>query len=220
MKVSISNLTYRYPGASSYVFEDFSFEVSSRITLLKGYSGCGKSTMLRIIASLLKPKKGVITTSSDYKFGSAQFLRKEVGFVFQQLNLLPLASVKRNIELAKKLAQNTSQASSENSDLWVKQLGLEPLLHKKPGQLSGGQQQRAAIARAFSKDPAIILLDEPTSGLDDLNTEIIKKALLENIADGAICIIATHDHRLETIADEILDFNTFLPMEEHIEKMV
>ncbi|MDC0088290.1 ATP-binding cassette domain-containing protein [Akkermansiaceae bacterium] len=216
MKISISKLRYRYPHASSYVFDDFSFELSSRITLLKGYSGCGKSTMLRIIASLLKPKGGSVTTSSVYKFGSAEFLRKEVGFVFQQLNLLPLATVKRNIELANRLAQKPST----DSNVWVKQLGLEPLLNKKPGQLSGGQQQRAAIARAFSKDPSIILLDEPTSGLDDLNTEVIKKALLENIAHDAICVIATHDHRLETIADEILDFNTFLPMEEHIEKMV
>ncbi|GAA5495811.1 arginine transport ATP-binding protein ArtP [Rubritalea halochordaticola] len=216
MQIKISNLSYKYPGAPTPVFEDFSFEATSGITLLKGFSGCGKSTLLRLIASLIKPQKGTIETSSKHRFGSSAYLRKDVGFVFQQLNLLPLASVKRNIHMAAQLADSPRQ----HADEWIEILGLTPLIKKTPFALSGGQQQRAAIARAMAKQPSIILLDEPTSGLDDLNTSVIAKALKEKTPKNSLCLVATHDSRLETIADEILDFNTFLPVEEHLQEMV
>ncbi len=215
MKISIDNISYRYPRSKAYVFEDFSLDVKYGITLFKGFSGCGKSTLLRLIGSLLKPQKGHIETSSKYRFGSSAFLRSDVGVVFQQLNLLPLASVKRNIQLAYKLAG----VSGEESQRWVELLGLSHLMNSKVSNLSGGQKQRAAIARALSKKSSLILLDEPTSGLDDFNTEIIKKALQNNLREGATCLIATHDHRLETIANEIVDFNSFLPLEEHLQEM-
>ncbi|MGJ8677847.1 MAG: ABC transporter ATP-binding protein [Akkermansiaceae bacterium] len=216
MQISIQDLTYRYPDAELSIFDNFNFRADAGITLVKGFSGCGKSTLLRIIASFLKIESGVIQTSSDYEFGSSKFLQKEIGFVFQQLNLLPLATVERNINLAIQLAG----VSPEYADIWIETLGLRSLISKKPSQLSGGQQQRAAIARALAKNPSIILLDEPTSGLDDLNTTIISQALRKHTPTNAVCIIATHDNRLETIADEILDFNSFLPMEEHLKKMV
>lgn len=216
MEINIKNLTYRYPRAPQPVFEDFDFTAKSGITLLKGFSGCGKSTLLRLIASLIKPKKGSITTTSPHRWGSSAYLRIDIGFVFQQLNLLPLASIRRNILLSAQLAS----APKSIADDWIETLGLSPLKNKSPLRLSGGQQQRAAIARALAKSPPIILLDEPTSGLDDLNTAIISRALAEKIPKETICLIATHDHRLETIAHEILDFNSFLPVEEHLEKMV
>lgn len=215
MEIKINNLTYRYPGAPEPVFEDFDFTASSGITLLKGFSGCGKSTLLRLIASLIKPKKGTISTTTPHKWGSSAYLRSDIGFVFQQLNLLPLASIQRNIRLSAQLAN----APKSIADDWIKTLGLEPLKKKSPLHLSGGQQQRAAIARALAKSPPIILLDEPTSGLDDLNTSIITKALSTKIPPETICLIATHDQRLEPIANEILDFNSFLPVEEHLKTL-
>ncbi len=216
MKIKINKLTYAYPNAKDPVFSDFDCSIESGITLLKGYSGCGKSTLLRILASLIKVKKGCVEIDSAHKFGSSTFLRKELGFVFQQLNLLPLATVERNISLAVELAG----ADRSNIDHWAKTLGIDTYMKKKPKDLSGGQQQRAAIARALAKQPSIILLDEPTSGLDDLNTKIISRALCDNLPEDSICIIATHDNRLEKIADEVLDFNTFLPVEEHLKEMV
>ena len=215
MKISIQNLTYQYPNGQKPIFEDFDFQAQSGITLIKGFSGCGKSTLLRIIASLIPTAKGTITTQSEHKFGSSAFLREEVGFVFQQLNLLPLASVRRNILLALELANKPATLA----DQWIKALGLLELQHKKPTQLSGGQQQRAAIARALAKQPSILLLDEPTSGLDHLNTKIISKALSTQLDKSTVCLIATHDNRLDPIADEILDFNSFLPVEEHLQEM-
>lgn len=216
MEVTITGLKYRYPKAETAVFDQFDFHAGPGITLIKGFSGCGKSTLLRIIASLIKPNEGQISTSSAYKFGSSSYLRKEVGFVFQQLNLLPLASIQRNVEIAAQLAGQSTRAANE----WIDILGLTPLRKKKPSHLSGGQQQRAAIARAMAKSPSLILLDEPTSGLDDLNTTVISNSLKNKLSDSAVCLIATHDQRLDAIADEILDFNTFLPVEEHLKEMV
>jgi ABC-type lipoprotein export system ATPase subunit len=148
--------------------------------------------------------------------GSPGFLRHEVGFVFQQLNLLPLASVERNISLA------VEMAGLDGSDVrhWIELLGLASYAKAKPSRLSGGQQQRASIARALAKRPPILLLDEPTSGLDDLNTMVISKAVRSALAPDSVCLIATHDKRLDPIADEILDFNTFLPVEAHLQALV
>jgi len=213
MEIQIDNLKFSYPKKSVPVFEDFSFQAKPGITLIKGFSGCGKSSLLRLIAGYLKPKKGNIITSSRYKVGSSLYLAKEVGFVFQQMNLLPLASLKRNIALS------ALHSTKKESATYIERLGLEGLENKKPTALSGGQMQRGSIARALAKSPSILLLDEPTSGLDDLNTKVICETLREFLRKDAVCLIATHDSRLTFIADEILDFNHHLPLEKHLESL-
>jgi len=216
MNIEIQALEYRYKKSSDYVFRDLHFSANPGITLIKGFSGCGKSTLLRLISGLLKPTKGLITTSSPFKVGSPQFLKKEVGIVFQQLNLLPLATIERNISLAVEMAgQDKSQITH-----WLNLLGLSSYRKKTPLELSGGQQQRASIARALAKSPTILLLDEPTSGLDDLNTQIITNSIKTSLLGDSLCIIATHDQRLDNIAHDIMDFNSFLPVEEHLQALV
>lgn len=211
MKFEFREVSYRYPGRDEFVFDKFTRSFGEGISLLKGYSGCGKSTLLRLAAGLLPVMSGEIRAEFQNisgPIGSAEFLRQEVGFVFQQLNLLPLATVQRNITLAAELAKTDPAVASE----WMERLGIADLAGLKPSQLSGGQQQRAALARALAKQPRLLLLDEPTSGLDDDNTEIIKSALAESLPDGIICIIATHDARLLSLSNDILDFNTRLPV--------
>lgn len=215
MRIEISAVAYRYPGAKTSVFDSLDLKLAPGITLAKGFSGCGKSTLLRLIAGLIKPDRGSITTDSPYPVGSPKYLRLETGFVFQQLNLLPLASVERNIHLAVEMAGGDIGEVRR----WIDLLGLTKYAGEKPAKLSGGQQQRAGIARALAKQPAILLLDEPTSGLDDLNTTVISKAIRSSLAPSSVCLIATHDKRLDPIADEILDFNTFLPVEEHLQAL-
>ena len=216
MRIELKSVRYAYPRSKTPVFDALDLVLEPGITLAKGFSGCGKSTLLRLIAGLIAPDRGQIVTSSGHRVGSPQFLRCEIGFVFQQLNLLPLASVERNIRLAVEMAGG----DASNIPYWIDLLGLAKYAAAKPTRLSGGQQQRASIARALAKRPPILLLDEPTSGLDDLNTTVISKAIRRALAPESVCLIATHDKRLESIADEILDFNTFLPVEEHLQTLV
>lgn len=208
------NVSFSYKGADE-LLKEFNHDFCSGITLLKGYSGCGKSTLLKLAAGYLSPTHGEIMTSSSEKVGSNEYLQRNVGYVFQQMNLLPMASVRRNIELS------STSDNRENVDYWLSVLGLDQLGSKRPSELSGGQMQRAAIARALSKKPSILLLDEPTSGLDDLNTKLIMKVVAESCANSStVCLIATHDNRLTPIANDILDFNLFLPVEKHLSQLV
>lgn len=210
MKINCTGICYRYPKTRDDVFEDFDQVFRPGVTLLQGYSGCGKSTLLRLVAGFLKPDSGVVEYHGMFKASYQAFLRKELSFVFQELNLLPSATVERNISLSLHMAG----AATGNIDEWLDVLGISPLKKRSVDRLSGGQRQRVAIARALVKKPKLLLLDEPTSGLDDLNTDVIKNTIKGFAGDGdAICIVATHDKRLVELADELVDFHRFLPME-------
>lgn len=209
MKISCKALSYRYPGAVEPVFEGLSIDFPACVTMLKGYSGCGKSTLLRLAARMLEPQGGKVEMSGLHEGGRKQFFRKEMSFVFQNLNLLPLASVRRNLEISAKIAG----VRWESSEYWMEVLGLKELSERPVENLSGGQRQRVAIARAIAKKPRVLFLDEPTSGLDDDNTEIIRSAVRTFMKAGnTICVTATHDRRLEVIADELVDFHTFVSL--------
>ncbi len=126
--------------------------------------------------------------------------------MFQGINLLPLATVERNLQLCAEMAMLPGKEWRPRANDLIERLGLQELRNKKAGSLSGGQAQRAALARTLMKDSDVLLLDEPTSGLDDGNTEIIKKLIREYPSDK-ICILSTHDSRLFDLTDEIIDFN-------------
>jgi ABC-type lipoprotein export system ATPase subunit len=213
-------LSFRYDGTSSWVLKDFEHAFRPGISLIKGASGCGKSTLLRILAGFLKPVEGSVETPFGGSPLEPDYQRKQMGFVFQQLNLLPLATLARNLELAASLAGITRGELKTRAARWLNLLGLEQMAGRRPASLSGGQQQRGAIARALIKAPSVLLLDEPTSGLDDLNTEVISQTLRQYVREERICVICCHDHRLHSIAHEILDFNRFLPLERHLVALV
>lgn len=190
----------------SLIFDNYSRTFRSGITILKGYSGCGKTTLLKILAGYLRIRSGHIVTPHGIPLANTKYRRKEVSYMFQGINLLPLASVERNLQLCAEMAMLPKREWKERAALLIEQLGLDSLRHKKAGTLSGGQAQRAALARTLMKDSSILLLDEPTSGLDDTNTGIIKDLIATQTADK-ICIVSTHDARLLDIAHEIIDFN-------------
>lgn len=215
-----SRVFYRYKPSGPWVISDFDFAFAPGITLVKGASGCGKSTLLRLLAGFLAPQKGFIQTPLGTAPTSPGFHGKSLGFVFQQLNLLPLATLKRNLSLAASIAGLSGAQTAANSSRWLSILGLEQFSARLPESLSGGQQQRAAIARALVKEPLVLLLDEPTSGLDDLNTRVITNALRRFVAGPRVCVISSHDARIEHVADEIIDFNRFLPLERHLQALV
>jgi len=210
------DIWFRYHERAPWVIENFSHEFRPGITLIKGASGCGKSTLLRMLAGYLQPNRGIISTPSSRPPTCREYQRRDVGFVFQQLNLLPLASVERNLEMAGSLAGLPNALIRERTEHWLRTLGLAEFGRRRPSSLSGGQQQRAAIARALVKEPPVLLLDEPTSGLDDLNTQVISHALQTFVNGPRICVMCSHDARLDPLAHEILDFNRFLPLEGHL----
>lgn len=212
--IRCSGLTFGY--AREPVLNGFNATFRPGLTLIKGFSGCGKSTLLKLIAGYLSPSAGTIGLPGGHRPDDLAWQRTQLGFVFQQLNLLPLASVRRNLELVGALAGLSADIVRERVDRHLALLGLEPYAHRTPSALSGGQQQRAAIARALIKQPRVFLLDEPTSGLDDLNCRVIMNLLAHHLPSGCVCLVATHDQRLETIPHEGLDFNRFLPVERHL----
>jgi ABC-type lipoprotein export system ATPase subunit len=215
-----SDLYFRYHEAQPWVIENFTRTFEPGITLIKGASGCGKSTLLRLLAGYLQPCSGTICTPIEGGPAEPEFQRRHLGYVFQQLNLLPLATVSRNLALAASLAGLTATQTEQRSARWLQLLGIEEFAHRLPKSLSGGQQQRAAIARALVKEPTVLLLDEPTSGLDDLNARVISRALEQFVVSGRTCVVCSHDLRLDPLAHEILDFNCFLPLERHLEALV
>jgi ABC-type lipoprotein export system ATPase subunit len=211
MKIDFQKICYAYPGSRDPVLTDVDLTFLPGTTLLKGYSGCGKSTVLRLLGGLLKPTGGGIEASGFAPLGTRQFLRRDFSMVFQELNLLPLASVARNLELSCRIAG----VPDSNSREWLGRLGISELAKRPVESLSGGQKQRVAIARAMAKSPRLLLLDEPTSGLDDKNTDLIINAIQSFTEKrDAICVIASHDHRLDPIAHELVDFHRLLSLEE------
>lgn len=219
--IQVECIRFAYRKSREPVFKDYSVEFGSGITLLKGFSGCGKSTLLRLIAGYLKLNSGAIHLPDCDFEGLGASARSSLGFVFQGINLFPEATVRRNIELAITLSGRRFKDYEAAYRLCLSLLGLEGLEDVRCDQLSGGQRQRAAFARAVVKEPMILCLDEPTSGLDDMNTTVLKRYLLNYSKGGKrYILIATHDDRLVSIADQIVDFDHRLVGESGIKALV
>jgi putative ABC transport system ATP-binding protein len=163
-----------------------------------GPSGCGKSTLLGLLGGLALPTTGSVRVGPHVlsELGErerAAFRRANVGYVYQNDNLLPFLTVEEN--LAFQLALNAeARADPSDAGKLLARLGLAALAHRVPDQLSGGQRQRVAIARAVVHRPRLLLADEPTGALDPRNAAVVIDLLLEVAQDlGATLVVATHD---------------------------
>lgn len=185
----------------------FSVEKGEFVAIV-GTSGSGKSTLLHMIGGLDTPTSGEVivdgqkisTMSSDEL---TIFRRRNIGFVFQQFNLVPLLNVEENITLPIKL--DGKKPEKEFIDTIISTLGLEKKKQAFPATLSGGQQQRVAIARALAAKPAIILADEPTGNLDTRTSQDVLgllKVTSERFHQTIIMI--THNEEIAQLADRIL----------------
>jgi len=195
MLFRLSQVGFGYPAAKQAVFERLDLEVPVGLTILRGPSGGGKSTLLKLMTGYLPTQQGRIVTRHG-RPPDRQFRRFEAGFVFQQFNLLPGTSLRKNLELAGLVAGVSGAPLKAAIEHWLSRLGLVSLADARVNHLSGGQVQRAALARALVKRPSVLLLDEPTSGLDDASTGLIGKILGEELAEGRSVIVSTHDPRL------------------------
>ncbi|WP_373598581.1 ABC transporter ATP-binding protein [Paraclostridium bifermentans] len=174
-----------------------------------GPSGSGKSTLLHLLGGLERLSDGSIKVNgkdiSKLKDKElAEYRRKEVGFVFQQYNLIPVLNVEENIELPLMLGNDDIDENYINELIEI--LGLKERKTHLPSQLSGGQQQRVAIGRALATKPSIILADEPTGNLDSKTTEEVMELLKKSIKKfNQTLIVITHDTDIAQKADRIIN---------------
>jgi putative ABC transport system ATP-binding protein len=183
------------------------------MSLLVGPSGCGKTTLISIIAGLLDPTAGrVAVLGEDFaqlRGGrKVAFRGKNIGFVFQQYNLLPALTAAENaaiplIILGVPRAEAVKKAKAE-----LAMVGLEDKVNAMPNQLSGGQQQRVAIARALVHEPRLLVCDEPTAALDAASGRTVM-ALLRKVAvqPGRAVIVVTHDSRVYDFGDRMIEMS-------------
>lgn len=173
-----------------------------------GASGSGKSTLLHILGSVDKPTEGkVVIDETDISTmnptQAAIFRRRKVGLVYQFYNLIPTLTVRKNILMP--LMLDKRKSNQEYFEQVVNSLGIVDKLDFLPNQLSGGQQQRAAIARALTYRPALLLADEPTGNLDRKNgEEIIDMLKLSNRNLNQTVLLITHDEKIALEADRIV----------------
>jgi putative ABC transport system ATP-binding protein len=164
-----------------------------------GPSGCGKSTLLGLLGGLDQPsagsvRVGPVVVSALGERERAAFRRANVGYVYQNDNLLPFMTVEENLAFQLALRPDGSADPADAGGRLLARLGLDALAGRVPDQLSGGQRQRVAIARAVVHRPRLLLADEPTGALDPRNAAVVIDLLLEVGRDlGATLVVATHD---------------------------
>lgn len=179
MSFSLDGVSQRYitdSGEVVHALADTSLEVpSGQFLCVVGPSGCGKTTLLKILAGFLEPTGGVARVNGDSITGPSW----ERGVVFQQANLYPWLTVRKNVELGLKFRGIAASERHERGQQCLDLVGLNGFEDQKPYELSGGMQQRAQIARVLANDPEIILMDEPFGALDALTRERLQMDLLK-----------------------------------------
>jgi cell division transport system ATP-binding protein len=202
--IEFKDVTVSYPlpdGGSRTVFSNLSVKIGrGEMVYLIGPTGSGKSTLLRMLYMDLIPGRGV-TQIGDYRSDTVKsseipFLRRSLGVVFQDFQLLPDRSVFENVAFAL-YATGKSGAVVKNRVLQVlSRVGLSHKRRRYPHELSGGEQQRVVIARAIANEPWILLADEPTGNLDPAVADEVLKLLISLHRQGMTLFMATHDYRL------------------------
>ena len=181
------------------------------IVALVGPSGSGKTTLLSIAGGLLSATDGHvvvggedITSRSDKEL--TKFRREEVGFVFQQVNLVPFLNARENLMVVDELGRKRRGAESRRrAEQLLGELGLGARLGNLPGQLSGGERQRVAIGRALMNEPQLVLFDEPTSALDTKLGEQVMELIREEVKGrSTAAVIVTHDERMTHYCDRVV----------------
>ncbi len=176
---------------------------------IMGPSGAGKSTLLNLLSTIDQPTDGsILINGADVTAMKekqlARFRREQLGFIFQDFNLLDTMTVRENIALPLSLANVDKKIILERVDRVARQLGIYDLLDKRPVELSGGQKQRTAAARAIIHDPSLILADEPTGALDSKSATGLLEAMQSLNNEGATILMVTHDPMTASYAERIL----------------
>jgi putative ABC transport system ATP-binding protein len=211
--IQIQNLHKVYNGSSVSVHAvngvNLSFE-EGEFTAIVGPSGSGKTTLLNIIGGLDDATEGsVIIDNVKINELSARkltdFRMKNIGFVFQAYNLIPVLTAKENVEFIMHLQGDKKDKRDARTKELLHAVGLGDMINRRPGKLSGGQQQRVAVARALASKPKFVLADEPTANLDSKSTENLLDIMEElNKEEKITFIFSTHDQRVVNKARRVI----------------
>ncbi len=212
--IQISGLTYAYGSGDLRrpVLRDVELGVDpGEIVLLTGPSGSGKTTLLTLIGALRAMQEGSCRVLGQELAGAGEAqrvqLRRRIGFIFQNHNLLGFLTARQNVAMSLELDAATSEAERlERAGAMLSAVGLSDRADARPAQLSGGQRQRVAVARALAGQPGLILADEPTAALDRVSGQEVVR-LLRDLARrrGVPILMVTHDPRILDIADRIVE---------------
>ena len=202
--------TTRFGGNKVQALSDVNFSVEpGEYVAIMGESGSGKTTLLNILASLDRPTSGEVTLNGARMSGIKEkelsaFRRNNLGFVFQDFNLLDTFSIKDNIFLPLVLSGENHRKMEEKLEPLAKKLGITALLDKFPYEVSGGQKQRAAVARALITDPQLVLADEPTGALDSKAADSLLSMFRDINEEGQTILMVTHSTKAASCAKRVL----------------
>lgn len=211
--ISIKNVRKIYTMGDEKIMalDDISLDIyKGEIVCFLGKSGSGKSTFLNMVAGLEKPTRGSIIIGEVplHKLNEDKvtlFRQKNIGFIFQAYNLLPMLTTFENVVYPLLLRGMPKKEREERAKKAIADVGLEGYENRKPNQMSGGQQQRVGIARALVVNPKIIFADEPTGNLDTRTTDVVMNIILERArSNNQTLIIVTHDNSIADYADKVV----------------
>ncbi|HLX31178.1 MAG TPA: ATP-binding cassette domain-containing protein [Gaiellaceae bacterium] len=215
MEVVCRDLAVEYVSSGYRIrpFDGLDLEVGpGEIVLLLGSSGCGKTTLLSVLAGILRPLRGSVRVAGvEVTELSARSLRayrqRSVGIVFQAFNLVPSLSAAENVEVPL-LAHGTGRHGARGTAReLLERVGLSDRLSHRPAALSGGEQQRVAFARALALNPPVLLADEPTAHLDYIQVETVLLLLRKIASEGRTVVVATHDERFLPLATRAVEMS-------------
>lgn len=213
--LTVSNLEKVYGGTTSVnatrALDGISFSVNKgEFVAIMGPSGSGKSTLLNCIATIDRPTSGTVRVSGvDVAHmrsrDLAKFRREQLGFIFQDSNLLDTLTCRENIALPLTISRKPVAAIESRIDTLARALGVTKVLDKYPYQVSGGQMQRVAACRAMIADPQLVLADEPTGALDSKNSRLLLERFEAlNASDAATILMVTHDSFAASYCERVL----------------
>src|SRR5262250_387830 len=192
------------------ILKEVNFEARmGELRMLVGPSGCGKTTLLSVIAGTLGADRGEVEIFDSPlhqmdKQAVTRFRAANIGFIFQQYNLIPTLNCVENVSVPLRIQGQKAAVAEKKAAAMLETVGLGKRMRHRPNMLSGGQQQRVAIARALVHDPKLIICDEPTAALDSENGQKVMEILKNVAAKPDRCVIVvTHDNRIFKYADRM-----------------